>query len=261
MKKYIWILLCITILISCSTFTIVYETYIEGNDNKTLTFEDDKFKFVFLPVHNGLFFTINNLTDKTAYLIWNKMYFIEPDGNSYNAANIDLLIVEKEFSEKDENISIIPPNGKFSRFTTSTTNIDKFTINYSKFLEMTAIYSEGENIMSSAVISNEIKKFISIGPFWTINKQVQLPTLVMSEENEHKLLEEGNKLIEEMKNKNNMGIGFYISIEDNEYEYNFNFNFKKVLIYKTVFEDEDTNKILVYYSKEDSDWQWEVSKE
>lgn len=89
---------------SCSVnYELSYDTYLENSEPKGLRFQDDSFIFNFIPVSNGIFFSINNLTDTTAFLIWDKSYFIEPDGNSYKAINLDLLKVEDEIVHKELN--------------------------------------------------------------------------------------------------------------------------------------------------------------
>lgn len=229
MKKLFIILF---LLVSCSTnYHIIYDTYLEGSKEKVNYFQDNKFNFEFTPVHNGLFFTIKNLTDKVAYLIWDRTYFIQPDGNSYKAINTDTLEEDKQISYKENYESILPPKSLFKRFTTSDINAHKF-----KSEDITIYKDYVNNISTEKIISSE---WIGASRFWPlIAKKDDLINVT-----------------EYITNNNNMGIGFVIKQGEKEFEYNFNFKFKKASAMQEIKSYEMTKWVEKYSAEEDA-WIW-----
>src|SRR4030042_1480044 len=85
------------ILSSCSiSYKVSYQTYLEGNPDESLEYRDSIMKISFYTRPNGIYFDIENLTSNNLYLIWDKSYFIEPDGGSSKALNTDILETSKE---------------------------------------------------------------------------------------------------------------------------------------------------------------------
>ena len=86
-------------------YKVAYQTSLADSDR--LDFEDEYFAFKFVPLPNGIWFDIYNKTKTTAKIIWDKSYFIMPDGNSYKALNTDLLKEERRIAEKAKYLSLI----------------------------------------------------------------------------------------------------------------------------------------------------------
>lgn len=126
MKKLFSLIVYLTLsflITSCSTYYFTYDTYLEKSNPRSLQYKDSLFKFSFIPVPNGIYFKIDNLSSKPAYILWDNCYFILPNGNSSKALNIDLLSMATEVLIKEKNESIIPPNSSYARFTTSNINL------------------------------------------------------------------------------------------------------------------------------------------
>ena len=155
-----------------------YESYLLNSEPpETLQFNDDNFEFGFIPVPNGVYFRIINLNSKPAFLEWDRCYFIEPGGNSAKALNTDLLEENSETMAKAKYESILPPNGLFSRFTSSALNVAKFkniTVkefnNYFMYFLNTKVVSNANEIdnyfLNGKVVSVEVEKFFKISRYW-----------------------------------------------------------------------------------------------
>jgi hypothetical protein len=226
------ILLGITALIffSCSsTYEVTYDTYLSNTPYKTLKFIDDKFDFSFIPVSNGIWFTIKNGTDQTAYLVWDKSYFIEPSGNSYKAIDYDAIKVVEEFEQKGNNETPIPAKSTFSRFTTANTNVKKF-----EDFETISI----SNLFSDYTYSTSIRnEFFKAGAYWpTVFERGGSGTMRKEntdfDDDETFLDKKCSELYDYILKNNNLGLGLFIKQNNEFYEYRFDFRIKEAKIYE-----------------------------
>jgi len=254
MNKKSILFLLIFIVASCATqYRVVYDTYLEKSDNKSLTFQDENFYFEFLPVPNGVYFKIKNLTTKPAVLIWDRSYFIEPDNNSYKLLNTDILHEEEETRRKTKYESMLPPGAFFSRFTTSAVNVDKFlSIKNKKVSSYFEIYNIDFLTTSTEV---EYQTFLSYGRYWPEIGKIKTS----------KLDKELNRIKQYVLTNNSMGIGFGIKSEENILDYKFDFKFKRVTVHKvkqeggTTFTPEVTEKLELKAAMDESNgWEWKI---
>jgi hypothetical protein len=212
MKKTILILAIFTIILitGCTTnYSIIYESVLKNSDN--LTSIEDDFEFNFHPIYNGIIFEIKNNSNQTARLIWDKSYFIMPNGNSYKALNTDILKEDYEVVEKAEYISTIPSNSKFKRFTTSALNTTKFeysTISQLNLRLNTSDISYSQVINEGYIVSN---------PYW-------IPTIYTESTVKDTTVSEVLKPISDFINvNNNLGLGLMLEHNGIEKEYRFDF--------------------------------------
>lgn len=98
----------------------------QKNTDEHLVLVDKDFKFRFQPTVTGVFFTLENLSDKPAYIDWDNCFFVEPNGNTFNALNTDILNESDEVSSRTANTTAhrtqVPRRSIVKRFTTSTVN-------------------------------------------------------------------------------------------------------------------------------------------
>jgi len=253
MKKYnitkLFLCLVLCLFISCSVeYKMIYDTYLEQSVIKELRFKDDKFAFNFIPVSNGIFFTIENLTDTTAFLIWDKSYFIEPDGNSYKAINLDLIKVEEEIARKEINESVLPKGTFFSRFTAPNVNVEVL-----KTYDITEINSYFRSNVSSeiSVISN---KFFDIGNYWTntIRSPNRKTATGTSSLTEKEMAAELDKIRNFILENDNLGLGLAIKLDEKIYDYQFNFKLKEAKLYEV----SGKNSKLIKTAFKANNWVW-----
>ena len=221
-KNAIFIVLVLILFISCSsTYKVSYDTYIKDTPNKELKYNDDKFEFAFIPVANGIWFTIKNKTDQNSYLVWDKTYFIDPTGNTFKALDYDAVLVTDEVARKENNESPIPAKSSFARFTTPNTNLKKFQ-EYNTIIV--------NNYFTNYTYSNTFKsEFFDAGAYW--------PSTYLKDSDNHYSDDEFLDIkCEELKNiilrSNSLGLGLYIKQNDSFYEYRFDFKVKQISIYE-----------------------------
>lgn len=223
------------IIISCSTtFNVAFDTYLSKSPTKALSYSDEKFDFNFIPVSNGIWFTIKNNTEQTAYLIWDKSYFIDPSGNSYKALNYDVIAITDEVARRENNESPIPAKSTFSRFTTSNTNLQKFSEYNSKTVN---------NYFTNYSYTTSFNKdFFNIGNYWITKFDFNETSGYYYSSGDKTLEPEDiylNKKCEDIKKfikqNNNLGLGLFIKDSEKTYEYRFDFKIKEVKIYKEDF--------------------------
>lgn len=242
MVRFIFFSMVSLLLSGCSTtYLISYDTYLINSQDKSLSHNDDKFSFSFIPVSNGIYFAIKNNTNQSAYLVWDKSYFIAPSGNSFKALDYDAILVTDEVARKENNESPIPANSSFSRFTTSNTNVSKF-----QEYNSTTVNNYFTHYSYTTTINNE---FFDIGAYWRT-------TLVFQTKNERSCEYLLGVRCEEIKNdillNNKLGLGLFIKQKDEVYEYRFDFKVKQVSIYKI---EKDKN-ILMRELKETSNFDY-----
>jgi len=207
-------------IVSCNvTYHYTYHTYLEQSENKDLKYNDSILSFQFWPQPNGIYFQIDNLTDNNMFLIWDKTYFIGPNGNSFKALNTDILETQDKLVDKENYESIIPSKSRFLRFTTPNSNISIMENRYT-----TILYSE---IFNSINILDSYHKFFQGKPYWMLTSEFK-ETMDMAEPD----TKARQKAIDFMRNSDNLGIGFTFRIGDEYAEYHFNFKVSKVDIHR-----------------------------
>jgi len=245
MIKFSIILFLILILfISCSTtYKISYDTYLKDSLKKDLKYSDDKFDFSFIPVSNGIWFTVKNKTNKTAYLVWDKTYFIEPSGNSYKALDVDALNTIEEIARKENNEDLIPANSNYARFTTPKNNLNKFE--QYDYITINSIFT------NSTYTSSNYYKFFEAGAYWKTTIQNEAKNNNYGKDSWERPAYEGDLLesnSEQLKdfliNNNNLGLGLYIRHGEENYEYRFDFKIKQATIYEGDGDEKSTVRIL-----------------
>jgi hypothetical protein len=248
MKKLYFVILSFIsfIFISCGiTYYLRYDFYLEDSKDKSLHFEDDKFAFDFTPFYNGIYFTITNKTDNSAILIWDKCFFIQPDGNSYQAINPDVLNEPTETIFKSKYESILPLRSKFRRFTTPSINIDKVTYTY-----VTQLITDffGDRFSYNYVIP---VKYNIAGDFFRYKVK----------ESGKSSTTELKKISDYIKSNNNLSIGFEIKHNEKFLDYKFNFKVDKIsaIYVEEPMEPSSPIKMILrkrYESDSKNSWSW-----
>jgi len=161
--KYLLLTIALLILIGCASTKYItrYEAYLEKSDPPhSLHFSDANFNFNFYSMDNGIGFSIENLNNRPAFLLWDRCYFIEPNGNSSKALNTDLLCDNAETTDKSKYESPIPSKGLLQRFTTSANNLHSFEI----YRNFGISFSDGIITINNS--ASAIEKFTLIGHYW-----------------------------------------------------------------------------------------------
>ena len=212
---------------SCKvTYLVSYDSLIEGSNDESLQYNDSIIKIVFSPRSNGVIFDIENLTKNNLYLIWDKSYFIEPNGSSSKLLNTDILNTNSAIRDKENYESIIPQSGHFIRFTTSATKISEFSIYNSS-----TVYNE---TTTSVKTNTDYSKFYLTGKYWytgskrPFSSKTEIPNLDKQE------ISAVQKFI---KNNNQLGLGLTIRNKEKELEYHFKLPFTKAIISKKMSEE------------------------
>ena len=255
-RIFLQIMLMVACTYGCAThaYRTEFHTYLLQSDPQSLQFRDDKFTFVFTPVPNGVFFSIENSSQAPAFLVWDRCYFIEPGGNSSKALNVDLLEENAATRDKANYESIIPPNGIFSRFTTSALNIDEFSSLRSYQITK---YSSG---IATAYSYAEIHKFCSFGRYWPDFQS----TVKDSAFYDHHMVrnvvvmkERGFANISSYVIDNDrMGVGLCIRLNEQLHDYRFDFRFDKIEVYEI---DSKKERLIGVATRTDS-WKWTLLK-
>lgn len=208
------VIFSIIFITGCATkYSVIYESVLSKSEN--LLSIEDEFEFIFFPTYNGIVFEIRNNSDQTARIIWDKSYFIMPDGNSFKALNTDILKEDYEVVAKAKYVSTIPSNSKFKRFTTSALNSTK--MHYTTTSEFNSRFDV--NSFSYTQIVNE--EFILSNPYW-------IPTIVIDSTVTDTTVSELLKPISDFINThNNLGLGLVLEQNGTEKEYRFDFKIKK----------------------------------
>jgi len=239
------ILPAIVVIFSCTPRYITeYHTHLSNSDPKSLEFKDSLFVFEFLPVPNGLYFNITNLSNVPAILEWDRCYFIEPTGNPSRALNVDGGIREDtHMYEGARNESVIPPQSSFGRFTTSALNVQEFKKSESSY------YRFSKSIVYSSTI---YFSFFNYGRYWPDYKGPAFEPADSLKKNDISLPRISSYVLK----NNNMGVGFHIRLKDTTVDYKFDFKIDKIAIYKA--HDTATHE-MIYSTNDSSDWNWQKS--
>jgi hypothetical protein len=236
-----------TIFLFCSNaYFVKYDTYLKNTIPKSLFFSDDKFEFKFLPVPNGIEFTIKNISGLTAFLIWNRSYFIDPSGNPTKAMNWDLLSTNEKSFVKENFESILPPNSTFTRFTTSVLNVNQFS-NWS-------FYQQYAPLINTNYTFESYLKWYEGGKYWITSY------LIPSDEKDIY----DSILTDYVIRNNKLGLGLCIKVNDSLIDYRFDFKFSKIEVWDTVsrtyYFDSASIKIeprIIKSAEESSGWKWQ----
>lgn len=223
MKKAILLVGMMMLLMSCSVkYKLNYHMSLKKPQSKNLHYEDDKFSFYFFPVSSGIYFSIYNKTDSNSSLFWDKTYFIEPNGNSHRALDTDILKENHETVQKSSNESMIPSHANFSRFTTSSTNMNKISLQ--QIYEINSYFSDinSNNITSFRTTSIYDEIFYDSNPYY----------YQYIEEENSESVDQFRAVINHIKSRNNLGIGFAIKLNEKIHEYRFDFNIRKISLTK-----------------------------
>ena len=246
-----FLVLIATFLAGCgsSVYLTRYDTYLLNSTSPSLPLQlkDDKFEFDFTPLKSGVCFSIKNLTNKLAFLEWDRCYFIDPAGSSSKAVNTDLLQENTETAQKTLNESPIPSNGALVRFTSSALNLSQSTylnVNSSNRSNNSDRYSSYNGDTYGSHASNEVTD---------MRFAMQKAYLYSNYWPSYQDLGETSKSLDEISdyilNNNSMGLGLSIKVNDSIMDYKFDFRFKKVSVYK------DMN--LIKSASESTGWKWE----
>lgn len=242
----------------CSTeYFLKYDTTVQTKQNlnsSELTTEDEFFKFRFSPLYNGIYFEIQNKTEKSAYLNWDKSYFVEPDGNTAKLLNTDVIDTDDKIIAKENFESIIPQNANFNRFSTAVTKLE--VIRQSSFRS----YTEFRLGKYESYYSGKIKEFFYYSTYWPFSLSIAKDEVSSMNEKlktrdltEHDLIRAKlDSLLMFVKENNNLGLGFSISYEGKQLEYRFNFPIYRI----QVMEKDGTGYKVIFESKETDNWEW-----
>jgi hypothetical protein len=167
--KSIPVLVTLLFFCSCeSTLKMDYAYSIESSiaeSNSPL--QDGRFKFNFVALPSGVLFTIQNLSEEPAYIVWDDCYFVEPSGNTFNALNTDLVDESDSTAVqamKSNYKTQVPAGTSVTRFTTATTNTQTVTrVNSTQIsLDLTSInytYDGGSWYWSDPLVSSTTRNF------------------------------------------------------------------------------------------------------
>ena len=230
------ILLITLILSSCKvSYLVTYQTYLEGNPEESSEYSDSIIKVKFETKPNGILFDIENLTTNNLYLIWDKSYFIEPDGESSKAFNQDVLETAVSIRDKENYESVIPQKAHFKRFTCSSKNISLFSI----YTSLT-FYSEA---LKSINTNADYSKFNKTGTYWYLGENMSY-----SEKSEIPILNSivAYKVQKEINERNSLSMGFTIKDKEQEIEYHFKFPLKKAEIFNKTSQDITYRKVIEF---------------
>jgi hypothetical protein len=226
-KIFLYFTLFTFLLESCKvTYQVSYDTLIEGSKDGALQYNDSLVKIVLNPQANGVFFEIENYTKNSLYLIWDKSYFIEPNGGSSKLFNPDIFITTSIIRDKENYESIIPQMGHFARFTASATHLSEFSV-----FRSSTIFSENPSTIHS---NTAYAKFYITGNYWYTGSTRQYSSKKDIPNLDKQEISTVQKFI---KNNNQLGLGFTIRDKNKELEYNFKLVFDKAIISKKMPDD------------------------
>jgi hypothetical protein len=246
MRRFLTLLIIVIPFIVISNCTSVsylteYSTHLLNSDPKSLGYKDSLFVFEFHPVPNGLYFNITNLSNVPATLEWDRCYFIDPSGNPSRALNVDGGMREDTRThELPTNISIIPPQTSFGRFTTSALNVEVIRESNTEYY----VYKKW------GYSTTTYNTFYQYGHYWPVYRGPEYKASDTLHTNDTVL----PYISKYLKINNRMGVGFCIRIRDTTYDYKFDFKIDKIAIYKV---QDTTTSELAFYSVDTSDWTWQ----
>ena len=202
---------------------MTYEVAVNDEPLKDIAmFKDSLFRFEFNPEPNGIWFSIKNRTDKSAYLIWDGTYITNPKGNPYQALNQDLINDDTKQVLKEDFSSIIPSGKTYTRFTTMVTNVSLFEQNYTFVLKD----SKGD---IRSVRELYTKEYLH-NKYWKTKTFYKGGGKKKRQEN-YEI--EKRQILNYVKNNNQLGIGFTIELDGERLEYNFLLPIRRIHIYET----------------------------
>ena len=235
------ILLITFILSSCKvSYLVTYQTYLEDSPGESSEYRDSIINVKFDTKTNGILFDIENLTTNNLYLVWDKSYFIEPNGESSKALNSDVLETTAEIRNKENYESVIPQKAHFKRYTCSSKNISLFSI-------YTSLTFYSEALKSFNTIA-DYSKFYKTGTYWYLGENMSY-----SGKSEIPILNSivADKVHKEIIEKNNLAVGFTIKNKEKEIEYHFKFPLKKVEVFNKTSQDVTYRKVVEFNKEND----------
>lgn len=256
MKKILFLISAslLLLIISCSSYyrTTYYTKLLNPSNSAPLHYQDSILSFEFIPVANGIYFSLRNMSNVPAFLLWDRSYFIEPNGNSSKALNIDLLEENAATRDKAKFESTIPPNAIFARFTSSALNMHEF--------ESVRVKEVNEYFIDSASGSAKLHRFYSFGRYWPEYKPDIRDTIISTEKGyrEYVIRDEGlKKIVDYVRANDNMGLGLCIRYKDNIIDYRFDFRFQRVDIIKVKRVYGEEKKSLYKHMTAINEWNWQ----
>lgn len=116
----------IILTFACKPTTYLYS--LNSKLIKTNRLDNDSIKFEFWLTGQGVYFTINNMTEENATLLWDESYIVDPTGNAQKVFNQEILeenIKDQNVALKTLNTTLIPAGKSVSRFTSSISSLGK----------------------------------------------------------------------------------------------------------------------------------------
>jgi hypothetical protein len=233
--KVLAILSLILALSGCATeYSLLYKTKVTPSPSVA---SSKAFTFNLAPLPNGIVFSVVNNTNQTAKIIWDKSYFIMPDGNSYKALNTDILREQKEVVDKAQYISSIPSKSTFTRFTTATLNASKIT------QENVSVFVAKWNGYDTTHVSSVRQEFLHYGAYWPVSTKADVAMATndkktgsikkLTSMEEAKVLKALKPIGNTIQKGNKLGIGLVIEHEGVENEYRFDVVVEQIDAVKT----------------------------
>ncbi|MCE1189219.1 MAG: hypothetical protein LWX56_08750 [Ignavibacteria bacterium] len=222
------------------TYHVSFLTCLKNCQNCSLERKDSLLSFKFIPVPNGLWMRIYNLSDEIIKIDWDNSFFIPPNGNSTKAANTDLLYMKDELLSKSSNFTLIPNGAYVERFTTSVTEIEEIRKTFSESSELSNLTQSVSSIfskLSTIALEREVvfdenakhrmidykyssidsqimeKKLFTYHPFW--ETEISSPDDLLGDK--------AAKIKDFIEQNNSLGLGLSVIKGMKQYTYRFDF--------------------------------------
>lgn len=258
---------------SCATtieLDYAYDVSSELKEAPDGSFTDGRFTFDFIAVPTGVLFSITNETEEPAYLRWDDCYFVEPNGNTFNALNTDLIKetdVNQTQAAKSQFLTQVPSNTTVTRFTTAITNAEADSIVTSVEVAnilTTANYTWSGSEWSwsvpsvSALVSSYAESFRTIRSedYWYARKYY--PTRMRG--NHQQLVDDLASLTQRISRDRPMGLGLCIVTKNEPTNYRFDFTIDAVVATRTIRDTDgrgqESREIEYGISQQHDSWVW-----
>lgn len=261
---------------SCATtveLDYAYDISSELREEPDGSFTDGRFTFDFIAIPTGVLFSITNKTGEPAYLRWDDCYFVEPNGNTYNALNTDLIKetdVNLTQAAKSQFLTQVPSKATVTRFTTATTNAEAGSVVTSVEVAnmlTTANYTWSGSGWSwstpsaSALVSSYADSFrmVKEEDYWYAKRYY--PTKKRG--SHQQLIDDLDSLTREISSDRPMGLGLCLVSEDEATNYRFDFTIDAVVATRTI-KDSDvrggktkSQKVEYGISQKSNEWAWQ----
>lgn len=226
-----------------TTYYVSYEARLANGRPDSVSYEDDDFRFAFEPVVNGVYFAVENKTDTTATILWDRSYFIGPSLSASGALNADLILTPDKVRAISRNESLVPRKSYYSRFTTSTNNIAALY----DFSENAGYFSRTFSSGSLSKVSYEaaLDKFYQAGSFLPVKVEVDKTS---GEPNQSGL----SSVTDVLRRDNKMALGLTLRLGRTEKEYRFDFVFCRAFAFKLL----KAGNVMLQYVATNDEWLW-----